>query len=279
MDTMTKLHILLTFLIAVNVVKTDPTIIYELYCDDASMTASWKMPSSKEHVTYSNLTAGFLDVNCNSTDNSRATLIEDAGYYQLNMTTFYNDCGTTISNTSDYLFVNNTAILRVTDVLRHGITQRDYYYQYDMSCQLKRNISVDSGNSSYVVDKNTVNITGEYNKTTMFDFKVSLNLYTDNTFATEHPVGSLTVNVNEMLYVKIKEDVISNDFKFVVNQCETVPSLSTASSNDVFFKDGCRLDPTFNRLGNDGDNDTFSYEFQAFYYGGNISAGSNIYLR
>lgn len=253
----------------------DPDIAFDIQCFEDRITGTWSSSFAKDYVQRKELLITLANTGCNNTDGSlftngspRSTYTNTSTDFTIKLTSYFDECETTINNsTADKIIVNNTALLKYTEYLREGLTSRVYYYQYDMTCSINRNVNISTGNSSFITDYNVTDITKSYNKTQVFEFDLAMDFYTDESFTTQQQPGQITVNSHDVLYVRIHEKTPSNTFKIVVNQCAASPTeIYDATKADVFFNQGCRLDSTFERLTNDSHTDEFSFKIQVFSY-------------
>ena len=240
----------------------DPEVTFQLDCHQTHLNATFTTSRNDTNLFKRNMTATLNDDNCLYYEDSNGHSTDDFTLF-FSME-FSEGCGTTYADNEEHIFSNQTILLRVTDFLRNGDSQRDFYYSYEASCQMNRNFSVETANN-YKVDKAVV-VTKNESQVGTYTYDMEMKFY-DSTFGTAYAdSSSVVVGVNEMLYVQIAEVSNSSEFNFVVENCEAIDSLpySGATIKDEFFKNKCPLDPTFNTISHTGR--VYQFEFQAFYF-------------
>lgn len=252
----------------------DPEVTFDLQCTQTNLTATFTAPVTENNLFRRNMSYTLSNTACTSHQNSTDAAANSDANFMLTLNMDYSEeCGTVYSQNDDHIFTNQTVTLRITDYLRTGLVQRDFYYKYDISCKMARNFSTDTGSDYFEVNKAIV-VTKEQTNVTEYTYGMLMNFYTDNTYNTINP-GGLTVNVNDRVHVSITEQYNSSEFRFAVHRCEAMETLS-GTTTDIFFDNKCGLDPTFETAYNN-DNNTFSFSFQAFYFP--TASTNNIYLK
>lgn len=123
-------------------VTAEPVIDFQILCDNLNFKPKWQIPSTDRYVFNRYYEITFFETNCNSSIYSLINTSEANGVDKLSMTLPFNGCRSTITAFADFIDINNTAIIKVTDILRNGVSERDYFHKYIMSCRLLRNPTI-----------------------------------------------------------------------------------------------------------------------------------------